>query len=324
LANAFAQAYLEVSASMRAENARSVSGFFTQRADELHKTLGEARARLAEFQQKNGVSLGDVHLDSEVGRLNELVARRVASETAAADALAGQGAGAAWLQVQASPLVTGLRSDLFRAESQLQSLSARLDENHPDIIQARATVAALRQRLDVETRRISSAADASRTARVRQAADLQAAIDAQRARVARLKAAQDEGQGLAREVENLQRAYDGVQARLAQATLESHAIQGNATLLAPAATPYAPSSPRRLVQIGLAAMLAALLAGVAVTLMELLDPRLRTDDAVLTRLEQPLLGVIPRPDAPGAYRPRKVPLTGTAPLRRLPHRHQEA
>jgi succinoglycan biosynthesis transport protein ExoP len=323
-ANAFARAYLDVSSTLRADNAVGVSDFFSQRADELRRSLEKARARLADFEQKNGVVVRDGHLDSETTRLSELSARWVASETMAADAEAGQAAGAAALQIQASPVLANLRSELFRAEEQLQSLAARLDDNHPELIQARAKLLALRQRVDNETRRIGNAADASRATRTRQAAELRAAVDAQRARVNRLKAAQEDGQGLAREVENLQRSYDSVQARLGQASLESHAIQGNTSLLAAAAVPFAPSSPGRMVQIGLATLLAVLLGIAAVTLMEMADVRLRTNASVASELGQPLLGVVPRPDARGSYRPRKVPLIRAAAPPRLMHRQGKA
>lgn len=308
MANAFAESFLDLSAKLRTDNALGVSDFFTQRAGELRASLETARARLAEFEQKNGIVVSDTRLDGEIARLNEISARWVASEGMAADAESGLAGGANGVQALSNPLLAALRADAFRAEDKLQSLMARLDDNHPDVIQARADVHALRQRIDGEVQRIGSAADASRATRLRHVTELRAAGDAQRARVNRLRAVQEEGRVLAREVENLQRSYDTVQARLGQASLERHAIQGNASLLTAAAVPVAPKSPRRAVQIGLAALLALALGVAAVTLMEALDLRLRTDAAVGGQLGQPLLGVIPRPDAQGPFRPRQVPL----------------
>jgi chain length determinant protein EpsF len=324
IANAFAQSYLEVSATMRAESAQGVSAFFSRRAQESRAQLEQARARLAEFQQRKGVNVSDGHLDNETARLAELTSRLEQTESAVADsglvpALADQSP-----QALSSPVLAALRGDLLRAETQLQELLGRLDENHPQVIQARATIGALRQRVDAETRRIGNSIGSRHAVQSQRASELRAAVEAQRVRVTRLKASQDEGQIFVRDVDNAQHAYDSVVARLGQASIESHEMQGNASVLAPASPPLAPSSPRRSVEVGLAAALGLLLAGVGVVLLEVADPRLRTDDAVADFLGQPLLGVVPRPSTAGAYRTRKLALVREADVPRLPHRAQEA
>lgn len=322
VANAFAQAYLSVSAAVRAEVAQGATSFFVQRAGELRAKFEQAQSRLAAYQRDKGVVVGDERLNSEVARLNELDTQLTLSQAAAAEsagrrAFASQGGADQLPDAQASPVLGGLRVDLVRAELQLQELTARLNDAHPQVIQARNTVALLRNRLDAETRRVGGSLNAVNSAQRQREAELRGAVEAQRARVLRLKTVQGDGQMLLRDVENAQRAYNDVQAKLNQASLESHALQGNATLLAPAIEPGTPSSPRRLVTVGLAAALALLLAAVAVVLMEVADPRLRTDEMAVTLLEQSLLGVVPRPDGGGALPARKRPLVEPGWPRRL-------
>jgi len=320
VANAFAHAYLDVSSSLRAEAGQEVSSFFAKRSQELRIELERAQSRLAAFQRDKGIVVGEGRLEAETTRLQDLSTQLAVSESAAANsggrrAFAAQGNADQLPEAQSSLLLSNVRAELIRAETQLQELTGRLGNNHPQMVQSRATVALLRDRLEAETRRIGSAAGLENSVQRQRVNELRAALEAQRGRVLQMKTLQGDGQILLRDVENAQRAYDGVQARLSQASLESHAMQGNATMLAPALPPSAPSSPRRILVVGLAAALALLLSGVAVILMEIVDPRLRTDEAVATLLDRPILGVLPRP---GGNRVRKVPVVG------LPSMHRQA
>ena len=60
---------------------------------------------------------------------------------------------------------------------------------------------------------------------------MRAALEAQRAKVLRMKAVRDEGLVLVRDVENAQRAYDAVLARFTQTSLESQTTQSNVNVL---------------------------------------------------------------------------------------------
>ncbi|MGN6528617.1 MAG: GNVR domain-containing protein [Burkholderiaceae bacterium] len=328
IADTFAQVYLDVSAALRAEAAQQASAFFERRSTELRANLERAQARLADYQRTNGVVVSDAQVDSETTRLNELslqlaVAQAAAAETGSRSAFAGQGGADQLPEAQSSLVVSGLRADLVRAETQLQELSSRLDVNHPQVVQARNAVALLRSRLDAETRRIGSAVTLASAAQRQREAELRGAMEAQRQRVLRLKTLQGDGHVLLRDVENAQRAYDGVEARLSQAALESHVMQGTATLLAPAMVPAAPSSPGRTTTVALAGVLGLVLAIAAVLLLEVADPRLRTEAAAAQALGVQVLGAVPRPDTAGSFRSRKVPLVGRPGVRRLAAPSQE-
>lgn len=322
IADTYAQAYLDVSAQVRAEAAQQASTFFRSRSGELRQDLEHAQERLAQFQRANGVVVSDAQVDSESTRLNELslqlaIAQAAAAETGGRGSLALSSGADQLPEAQSSLVVAGLRADLVRAEAQLQELSSRLDDYHPQVVQARNTLALLRGRLEAETQRIGRAVNLAGAAQRQREAELRGAMEAQRQRVLRLRTLQGDGRLLLRDVESAQRAYDGVQGRLSQSSLESHVMQGTATLLAPAAVPAQPSSPGRTTTMGLAVLLGAVLAAVAAVLLEFADPRLRTDASFTQALELPLLGVVPRPDAASRFRGRRVPLVGRAPARRI-------
>jgi uncharacterized protein involved in exopolysaccharide biosynthesis len=128
-------------------------------------------------------------------------------------------------------------------------------------------------------------------------AQLRAARDEQRAKVLRLKTERDEITVLQRDVENAQRAYDAVLARVNQTSLESQNTQTNVSVVKAATPPAEHSSPKLLLNTALAVFLGVLLAVATALLRELLDPRMRTPDDVTEQLKLPLLVVMPKPAA---------------------------
>ena len=165
------------------------------------------------------------------------------------------------------------------------------------MLEAQANIAELRARLDTETR-VSPAASASRPPSTGSARPgLRASLDAQRAKVLRMKAVRDEGAVLVRDVENAQRAYDAVLARLNQTSLESQTTQSNIIVLGRANPPAGASSPKVVLNTALSVVLGVLLAVGAVLALELIDRRVRAYEDVTVPLGLPVIGVMPKPSA---------------------------
>ena len=154
-------------------------------------------------------------------------------------------------------------------------------------------------------------------------AEIRGALEAQRARVLRLRVAREEGAVLIRDVENAQRAYDAVVARLNQTSLESQATQSNAYVLAQASPPITPSSPKVVRNAVLAIVIGLVLAIGAGMLLEYVDRRVHEDDEVSELLGLPMLGVLPKPGGRGQFASRRIPLvTPRAIYRQLPAPHK--
>jgi polysaccharide biosynthesis transport protein len=114
-----------------------------------------------------------------------------------------------------------------------------------------------------------------------------------------MKAVRDEGLVLQRDLENAQRSYDAVQARLAQTSLESQTTQSNVNVLAQASAPVEPSSPKVVLNTLLALFLGGLLAVGTALLLEMMDRRVRSADDILAALDLPVIGILPKPGAKG-------------------------
>lgn len=122
-------------------------------------------------------------------------------------------------------------------------------------------------------------------------------LDAQRAKLLEMKAVRDRGQVLVREVENAQRAYDIVMARLNQTAIESQANQSYANLLTSAQPPAEHASPKLVLNTALAVFLGTLLAVGTALLLELGNRRLRAPEDVVAALGLPVLGALQKPGA---------------------------
>ena len=300
LANAFVQAYIETALELRVEPARQYASFFDTRAKEAREALEQAQARYSSFQKANGIFASDERLDIETARLTELSSQVTALQAIAAESASrlqqAQGAQGDRLQeVLGNAIVGQLKADINRAEARLQELGTRLGEAHPQMVEARASVAELRGRLEAETRKVAGGVGVTNTINRQREQEIQRALEAQRQKVLRMKAVRDEGLVLIRDIENAQRAYDAIQQRFVQTSLESQTTQSNVNMLTQAMPPLEPSSPRVVLNTILAIVGGVLLAIGAALGLELRDRRVRNIDDAVDALGLPVIGSLPRP-----------------------------
>jgi chain length determinant protein EpsF len=300
VANAFAKAYVDTTLNLRVEPAKQASAWFGDQLKGLRADLEAAQAKLAAFQREKGILIADERMDIETGRLAELSSQALQatstsydnasrfnqSRSRAADTLP---------EVIANPLVTTLKTELLRAESKLQELSTRVGPNHPQYIQQKSEVDALRTRVAAESSKVAGGlATATAQARAREGA-LKADLERQRKKVADLRDARAEMQILQRDVETSQKAYEAALARYHVNKVEGGARQTNVTILNPAVEPTFPSKPRVSLNIALGLFVGTLLGLAAIFLLEILDRRVRSDpdlDGVMLGMDVPLLGTL--------------------------------
>jgi polysaccharide biosynthesis transport protein len=305
MANAIVQAYMDVSLELKVDPAKQYSTFFDGRSKELRANVERAQAKLSAYQREKGVVVAsDGLLDVESARLNELSTQLVALQAVVS------GSGNRQAQVQSggtvqevlnNPVLTGLRAEITRAEAKLQELTSRLGDNHPQVIEARANINSLRGRLDIEARRVAGGIGAASNMNRQREVELRASLEAQRARVLKLRVVREEGMVLVRDLENAQRAYDAVLARLNQSSLESQVTQPNAYVLAQAVPPLLPSSPKIITNTALSIVIGLVLAIGAAIVLEMIDRRLRNAGEVSELLGLPVLGVLPKPSGVGGF-----------------------
>ena len=322
-ANAYVQAYSDTVLDLRVDPAKQYSAFFEGRAKLLKDQLEKAQAKLSAYQKQKGIIATEERVDVETARMNELSAQIVMMQALSAESgsrqTAAQGRSAEQMQdVLLNPLISGLKSNLSQQEARLQELNSRLGDNHPQVIEAKANIASLRGRLQAETSKVTSGVGLTNTINRQREAEMRGAYEAQRQRVLRLKEQRDEASVILREVDNAQKAYDGIQTRLNQTSLESQSSQTNISVLNPAVEPADPSSPKLLLNT-LVGVFLGTIAGIATVLvLEGMNRKVRSILDVTQVLGVPVIGVMPRPDRRGWLGATAQPLLARRVLGELP------
>ena len=299
VANSFVKAYIDTSVELRAEPAREYNSFFDERARQQRTELEKAQAKLSAYQQAKGITASDERLDIENSRLSELSSQLVALQAVSAEASSRQAqarsSGDQLSDVLTNPVVGSLKADLSRQEARLQELNARLGERHPQVVELQANIDELRSRLTTETRRVAGSVGVNSNIAKAREAEVRGALEAQRARVLKLKDRRDELAVLQHDVDQAQRAHDAISTRATQSSLESQASQTNISQLSPASDPVLQSSPKLVLNTVLAIFVGGLLGLGTALLRELLDRRVRSAQDLVLALDLPVLGVMLKP-----------------------------
>ncbi|HUJ00405.1 MAG TPA: chain length determinant protein EpsF [Usitatibacter sp.] len=317
LANAFARAYMEVTLRLRTQPTKEAAAWFDDQLKSLRGDLEKAQARLADFQKEHGIIATDERVDVENARLAELSTQALAAQNATYDAQsrASQARSpreiASLPEVLSNPLIQTLKGELLTAEAKLQEMSTRLGPRHPEYIQQKSEVDALRARLDAEMRKVVASERSAERQSEMHAEDLQRALAAQRAKVVALRDARAKSFVLMRDVDTAQKAYEAALQRYLVNKVESGAQQTNVSMLNAATEPSRPSKPKVPLNIALGVVVGLMLGFGAVFLLELVDRRVRSTADLETGLEAPLIGTL-RPWQPsrllgGADPPRALP-----------------
>ena len=306
VANAWAQAYIDVSLELKVEPARQYAKWFDGQNATLRTDLEASQKKLSDYQQERGIVATDERLDVETARLAELSTQLSMVQAQKVDSrsrLAQSGRADSMPEVMQNSLIQSLKADLTRQEGVREQMAGRLGKNHPEIARIEADIANLRERIASETRRVVNSLGTANRVNTQRESEIRDALAAQKERVLALKAERDQIAVLQRDVENAQRAYDLVTQRLAQTNLESQTQQTNVVVLTPATAPLEPSSPKILLNVALAIFLGGLLGVGAALMLELMDQRVRGEEDLQQVDGVPVIGLIPGTSAGRNLRP---------------------
>ncbi|HEY9530321.1 MAG TPA: chain length determinant protein EpsF, partial [Burkholderiales bacterium] len=286
VANAFVQSYIDTTVQMHVRPAQYLSSFFAERAKALRVELEQARARLSAYEKEHGVPVGEP--DVESARLAELTSQLVSLHDEAARAVnlrkQARAAPGDIREVRNDPEVAALTGELVRLQGDLAGLKSEFGDQHHAVIQARQSIRDVRQRLDAAMRRTAEGLGPPMKVIEARLAEVQAAVERQRALVLRRKAQRDAAAALLRDVDSAEKAYGAVLTRASQTALEgANTHQTTITVLKSASPPL--WTPAMLVRNAAVATLLGLLLGMALAVRaEHRDRRLRSMEDVVRRL----------------------------------------
>ena len=301
-ANAFAQAYMDISVELRIAPARQSAAFLDDQTKVLRGNLEAAQTRLSKFQQDKGIVVSDERFDQENARYQGLVSQlgSAQGERIETDTRARNSGAETSPDILSSGAIGALKGQLATAQTRMTELSAVVGKNHPNRIQLEAQISELRQQIAYETRRVTGGSATQSRSSGQKVAELQALVEDQKKKLLTLRSDRDQVAVYMRDVDTAQRAYESISSRVGQFTLESQNNQANTRLLSPAVEPLQPSRPKVMLGV-VGSVLGGLALGIVAALgWELLDRRVRDPEDMLVAAGVPVLGVL-RPE--GSKRP---------------------
>lgn len=293
-ANAFAQAYMDVSVELRIEPARQSAAFLDEQVKLLRTNFELAQAKLSRFQQEKGIIVSDERLDQENARLGALLNQLGVAEGESVDAQTRKSITGTDQSpdVMGNAAVQGLKMQLSTVETKLSEISSVVGKNHPQRLALEAQANDLKLQIQREIRRVSGGSSVIARGSSQKIAELRNLVDQQKKAVLALRSQKDQISVLLRDVETAQRAYEGVSQRVSLLNLEGQNTQANTRLLSPAVEPIFAARPRIAVNI-IGSILGGLLLGIGAALLwEMLDRRVRGPQDLLYTPGVPVIGIL--------------------------------
>jgi chain length determinant protein EpsF len=290
VANAFAQAYLDINLALKTEPAKVYAEWFDGQAKTLRASLEEAQSRLSNYQQKAGLVSGDEKLDYETTRLADISSQLTQVQGQNTDAQSKRSArGDSVAEVMQSSVVNGLKSDISRLDAKVREASVNLGPNHPQLQRMQSELEGLRAQQSAEVGRINASIETTWRVGQQRERELQGSVVAQKGRVMMLNKQRDELNVFRRDVEAAQRAYEEVSKSASQSRLQSLTNQTNVVRLDTAAMPLQPSSPRTRLNLLVAAFGGTLLGIGLALILELANRRVRSAQDLAQVMDLPVL-----------------------------------
>lgn len=293
-ANAFAQAYINVSLGLRVGPARQYATFFEQQGKVARDRLEAAQKALSSYQKESGITALDDRLDYENAKLSETSSQLTALQAQATESRSKRANGRTdtVVDVMQSPLINQLKADIARLEGKINESNVNYGSAHPVTRSQEAELATLRSKLESEVRRIGTAINTSDDINRQREAQLQASLSAQKTRVLQLNQQRDQLNLLRRNLDSAQRAYDQLLARADQTSIESQVNQANISVLNIATPPAGAAKPKVFINILVGIFLGTVLGVGIAFILELFNRRVRSTQELLDVLEMPLLGQV--------------------------------
>jgi polysaccharide biosynthesis transport protein len=315
VANAFAQAYIDVNIELKVEPAKQYVQWFAQQDKSLRESLEKAQTALSRFQQEKGLVAKEEQYDTENTKLAELTKQLSTVQSQVTDVASKErfgDAAEALPEVTQNQLITSLKSDISRQEAKLREVAGNLGKNHPQYQRMENELAALREKLQAELRRITGSFATTLAVAKNTEASVKAAIEAQKMKLLQMKSDRDRLAMLQQEVDAAKKALDAVSSRAQQSRFDSEVTRTNVSVLTPAVPPLEPSFPKFVLYTLLSIPAGAVLGLAAAFGIEMVDRRIRCA-ADLVEFESPVLAVLEAPRVPTRWS-----LTQWQRLRRVP------
>ncbi|NWF76756.1 MAG: polysaccharide biosynthesis tyrosine autokinase [Nitrospirae bacterium] len=303
VANTVAQAYIDEILEMRMNASRYSLEWMTKKAEEEKIKLEKSEQALQDYMKANNIVTLQDKIAITPEKLSEFNAQLIKAETKRKEIeslyykvmnLSPDLKDAETIPAIASDnTIQSLRSQILKAEQNIEDLSKKYGQKHPSMIRAQEELKILEQKKEQEIKRvIGTIKNEYELARANEA-NLQRMLSNTKAEALDLNEKFIRYGVLTREVETNRQLYDALIKRIKEQSVTEEIRDVNVWVVEKGEKPVTPVKPRKTLNI-LLGILVGLFGGVGIAFFfEYLDNTIKTPEDVEAKLGVPVLGTIP-------------------------------
>ena len=302
IANTVADLYIVEQLEAKFDATRRATEWLNERLAGLRAEVDRTERAVEAFRKNSGLveGRGETVASQQMSELNSqlIVARSARAEATARlrqveTLLRGANGAESVAEVLNSRLIQDLRGQEATIQRKAAELSQEFGEKHPKMINIRAEIADLKQKIASEVRKIvQGLRNEVAVARAREA-ELQRGMASMEARVSEVNQRGIRLRALEREAEASRTLYETFLTRFKETREQEDFQRPDARIISRADTPNVPSAPRKRLLLMVAFFLSGCAGLALVFLLEALDKGFRSMDQIEQETGIPALGLVP-------------------------------
>jgi len=301
--NSVARAYIEELLDMRMSASRYSIEWMAKKAEEEKAKLEKSEAALQEYMKSNNIVTLQDKSTLTPERLSEVNIQLTRAETRRKEleslyrtvlkVSASPKDAEAFPVIASDPTIQSLRSQILKAEQNVEELSRKYGRKHPAMMKADEELKLLRQKLGQEINRVIGSIKNDYELAKSNEASLRSMLSSTKAEAINLNEKFIQYGVLTREVETNRQLYDALVKRMKEQSVTEEIRTVNVWVVEKAEKPASPVKPRKSLNI-LLGLVVGLFGGVGLAFfIDYLDNTIKSPDEVESKLGVPLLGIVP-------------------------------
>jgi succinoglycan biosynthesis transport protein ExoP len=307
VANSVAKAYIEEILDMKMSSTRYALEWMTKKAEEERSKLEKSERALQEYMRANDIVTLQDKIAITPEKLTEFNTQLIQAETKRKE-LESLYSKVMKINLRdaenipaiaSDPTIQSLRSEILKAEQNIEELSKKYGKKHPVMIRAIEELNTLKKKREQQIRRaIESIKNEYELAKAKETS-LRSALSNTKAEALNLNEKFIQYGVLTREVETNKQLYDALIKNIKEQSVTEEIRNVNVWVVEKAERPQSPVKPKKSLNI-LLGIIVGLFGGVGLAFFfEYLDNTIKSPDEVETRLGVPVLGTVPLLDTKG-------------------------
>ncbi|SDT95523.1 capsular exopolysaccharide family [Pseudomonas pohangensis] len=303
IANALGSSFIESQLEANMDMSMSATSWMNSRLEDLRDKLKVAETNLQAYRESEGLvdvngvgTISAAELSGTGDRMIEARSQRAEAESQYRQVQGMQGNWERLSSVPAvlgNPLIQSFKGDEAKARARVQELSRRYGPKHPSMLAAQSDLNAASASLRAQVEQVVAGIERNYQLAVANENSLKSSFEANKEQMQDISRKEFKLRALQREVDANRTLYETFMNRLKETSATADLDQSNVRVIDKAITPGGPIAPQKSRIVLIAVALAALF-GVGLTLLlDFLSNTFRGTDDVESRLNLPVLGILP-------------------------------